>query len=78
MILSRRHDLALTDEKPNNVRADVFSREKSVEDLQIIIKKHVLENGENVITLIGIKKKGYNDAVPCSGSQVEKSGPVAC
>ena len=56
------------EKESKNFRAEVFSRHKNIDELEEIIvswikeyKEHILKNGENMITLIGIKKKGYNE-----------------
>ena len=56
------------DKEGKNFRADVFSRDKSIEELEKLImhwikeyNQYILETGENAITLIGLKRKGFTE-----------------
>ena len=56
------------DKEGKNFRADVFSRDKSIEELEKLImhwikeyNQYILETGENTITLIGLKRKWFTE-----------------
>ena len=55
-------------DKPTKFRVDIFSKKKTVEELEDTIfswieeyDQHVLKKKENMIELIGLKKRGYNE-----------------